>query len=186
VLLADQSPRVRAAARRNGVHVTQTDVNALMAAFYQRSPGLFGISAPAQTEPQIGPRSETRAGPPDVPREAPLPLGWSGLVAPDPLDDPEPRVRATAIRAGIFARDDARWRRVLADPSPVVRAAAATHGYAAPPHVWKQLASDTDRRVRLAVARSRWVTPLLLRRLTGDADAAVSALAQSRVAPISD
>jgi hypothetical protein len=67
-----------------------------------------------------------------------------------------------------------------------VRAAAATHGYATPPQVWKQLAADSDYRVRLAVARSRWVAPLLLRRLTGDADPAVSARAQGRVAPTSD
>lgn len=185
-LLADQSPRVRIAARRNGVHVTETDVNALMAAYYQSSPELFGISTPAQTPAQTEPQREPPTGPSDAPREAPLPLTWSGLVAHDPLDDPDPRVRATAVRAGIFARDQARWRRVLADPSHVVRAAAATHGYATPPQVWKQLAADPDHRVRLAVARSRWVTPLLLRRLTGDADPEVRARAQSRVAPTSD
>jgi hypothetical protein len=156
-LLRDPADRVRAAARRNGVHVTEADLHAVMSAYYARS-GL----GPA-------PENDVRA-----------PLTGSGWVAPDPLDDPVPRVRATAVRS--ITRDDLdRWDRVIDDPSHVVRGAAATHGWGAPDTIWARLADDDDRRVRLKVARSRWVSPLLLRRLTGDRDPDVAAVAQRRV-----
>lgn len=172
-LLGDDAARVRTAARRNGVQVTQTDISALMEAHYQRHSSILGGSPDA------------RVAAAHQPVEPPLPLRWSGLVVGDPLDDPDPRVRATAVRSGVL-RDPDRWQRVVTDPSHVVRGAAATHGYLTPRPVWDRLADDTDRRVRLKVVRSRWVSPLLLRRMTGDPDPAVRALAQQRITGVAD
>lgn len=103
------------------------------------------------------------------------------LIVADPLDDPDPRVRAAAVGTSIHPAATERWARVAADPSPVVRAAAATRGWSTPAPVWRQLARDPDDRVRTAVARSRWVNPRILRMMTGDATARIAAIAQQRV-----
>lgn len=103
------------------------------------------------------------------------------LIVADPLDDPDPRVRAAAVGTSIHPAATERWARVAADPSPVVRAAAATRGWSTPAPVWRQLARDPDDRVRTAVARSRWVNPRILRMMTGDTTARIAAIAQQRV-----
>jgi hypothetical protein len=161
-LLNDPADRVRAAARRNGAHVTEADLYAAMSAYYARN----GLAPAADTD--IG-----------------TAVAGSGWVPPDPLEDPMPRVRATAVRS-IIRSDEDRWHRVLDDPSHVVRGAAATHGWAVPGSIWTRLVADEDRRVRLKVARSRWVSPLLLRRLTGDCDPEVAGVAQHRVTASTD
>lgn len=145
-LLTDPDPGVRAAAARNRVSVTDTELSGWMRLVWGEAP------------------------PPVVP----------ALVVPDPLDDPAPRVRATAIPA-LTALDLARWERVAADPSAVVRAAAATNGWAAPPQVWEALARDSDPKVRTAVVRSRFAPATLLRRMTGDPDELIATAAQARV-----
>ncbi len=143
-LLEDPAPRVRAAARRTGLHTTAGQIHAMLAAVYGEAP---------------------REAVPEPP-------------APDALDDPDPRVRATVIRS-IAALDGRRWARVLSDESAAVRAAAAI-GYWTPRWVWARLVSDPDPRVRKAVARSRWAPPELLRRLLSDADKAVADAARTR------
>jgi hypothetical protein len=102
------------------------------------------------------------------------------LDSGDALDDPAAAVRATAVAAGIHRQDGARWSRVLADPHPSVRKAAATHGFLTPRFVWTELASDPDPGVRKAVAMSRWAPTEVQRRLLSDADPAVATAAQSR------
>lgn len=145
-LLTDPNPGVRAAAARNRVSVTDTELSGWMRHVWGEAP------------------------PPVVP----------ALVVPDPLDDPAPRVRATAIPA-LTANDLARWERVATDPSPVVRSAAATNGWAAPARVWEALARDSDPKVRTAVVRSRFVSAKLLRLMTGDTDRLIATAAQARV-----
>ncbi|MEV6625597.1 hypothetical protein AB0M83_27030 [Amycolatopsis sp. NPDC051106] len=81
--------------------------------------------------------------------------GRGGAELADPLEDPAPIVRVTAVVNGISPQDGARWARVLADPSPQVRKAAATHGHGTPSFVWEGLAADADPGVRAAVTGSR-------------------------------
>jgi hypothetical protein len=96
-LLADPEPGVRAAALRNGVHITNDHIAGHLGA-------IEGDLVPlAQLEP----------------------------LTADPLDDPSPRVRATAVR-GLSKADTLGWTRVAQDESPVVRAAAATSGWWTP------------------------------------------------------
>jgi hypothetical protein len=109
-----------------------------------------------------------------------VPLAQLEPLTTDPLDDPSPRVRATAIR-GLPKADTLGWTRVAQDTSPIVRAAAATSGWWAPEFVWKQLARDPELKVRTAVARSRWVPSTILRQMTGDTDPDVADLAQQRI-----
>jgi hypothetical protein len=109
-----------------------------------------------------------------------VPLAQLEPLTADPLDDPAPRVRATAVR-GLCQADTLGWKRVAQDASPVVRAAAATSGWWTPEFVWKQLARDPDLKVRTAVVRSRWVPSTILRQMTGDTDTDVAHLAQQRI-----
>jgi hypothetical protein len=95
----------------------------------------------------------------------------------DPLDDPAPSVRVTAIVGGIHQQDGVRWARVLADPSAQVRKAAATHGYFTPSFVWTALAQDAEPSVRKAVASSRWAPTELQRRLLSDTSPQVASAA---------
>jgi hypothetical protein len=163
-LLDDPDPTVRAAAIRNHVALTQTDVANYMDAYYRSHPGLFGRGAPQE---------ETRPRPP---LQRPTPV----LTVADPLEDEDWRVRAAAIPS-LAPGDGEGWRRILADSNEQVRAAVATRGWSAPPQVWRALARDPAVRVRRAVARARWVRPEILRMMTGDADAEIAALAQVRV-----
>jgi hypothetical protein len=105
----------------------------------------------------------------------------------DPLDDPSPRVRATADRS-MSKADTLGWKRVAQDTNPIVRAAAATSGWWTPEFVWKQLARDPDLKVRTAAVRSRWAPSTILRQMTGDTDPDVAYLAQQRIVaePASD
>jgi hypothetical protein len=112
-------------------------------------------------------------------RPAPAPAHPAGVEQADPLDDPAPAVRVTAIRGGIHQHDGARWARVLADPSPQVRKAAATHGYFTPSFVWTALAGDPEPSVRKAVASSRWAPAELQRRLLSDANPTVAGAADA-------
>lgn len=146
-LLDSEHARVRAAARRSGVHVLDSHIVAALSA----ADG----------------------------RPAPTPAHPAGVEQADPLDDPAPAVRATAIRSGIHQHDGARWARVLEDPSPQVRKAAATHGYFTPSFVWTALAADPDPSVRKAVASSRWAPAELQRRLLSDANPAVAGAADA-------
>ncbi len=145
VLLENPAPRVRAAARRAGVHVLNTHIHDVFAAAHGHP------ATPDSVAPRLG--------------------------LADPLDDPAPSVRVTAVVNGIHQRDGARWARVLADPSPQVRKVAATHGHLAPSFVWDGLAADPDPGVRAAVAGSRWAPPELQRRLLSDASPKVAAAA---------
>ncbi len=148
-LLSSDQPRVRAAARRAGVHVLDSHVSAALSA--------------AHGHP-ITPDPETT----------------TGAEQTDPLDDPAPAVRVTAVVNGINRQDGTRWARVLADPSTQVRKAAATHGYCTPQFVWTALATDPDPAVRKAVAASRWTPAELQRRLLSDTDPQVSTAANTR------
>ncbi|MEU8308972.1 hypothetical protein AB0C84_35960 [Actinomadura sp. NPDC048955] len=147
-LLDNAAPRVRAAARRAGLHVLHSHIVAALSA--------------ADGRP--------------VPADA----AASEMERADPLDDPAPSVRVTAIANGIAEQDGARWARVLADPSPQVRKAAATRGYSTPHFVWAALAKDPDPAVRAAVAHSRWAPTEQQRRLLSDADPKVAATAEAR------
>ncbi|MET9265229.1 hypothetical protein [Amycolatopsis sp. NPDC004079] len=146
-LLDNPTARVRTAARRAGVHVFDSVVLAALSA--------------ADGRP--------------VPASAAAKAAEAGVS--DPLDDPAPSVRVTAIVGGIHQQDGTRWARVLADPSPQVRKAAATHGYFTPSFVWTALAHDTDPSVRKAVASSRWAPTELQRRLLSDASPKVASAA---------
>jgi hypothetical protein len=148
-LLGSDQPRVRAAARRAGVHVLDSHISAALSA--------------AHGHP-ITPDPETMAG----------------AEQTDPLDDPAPAVRVTAVVNGIYRQDGTRWARVLADPSAQVRKAAATHGHLTPQFVWTALAADPDPAVRKAVASSRWAPAELQRRLLSDTVPQVSAAADTR------
>ncbi|MFG1858929.1 hypothetical protein ACGFJT_44340 [Actinomadura geliboluensis] len=147
-LLDNAAPRVRAAARRAGLHVLDSHILAVLSAADGRL----------------------------VPADA----SASGVEMADPLDDPAPSVRVTAIADGIAEQDGARWARVLADPSPQVRKAAATRGFFTPSFVWAALAEDKDPAVRAAVAHSRWAPVELQRRLLSDADPKVATAAEAR------
>ncbi|MGP4027163.1 hypothetical protein [Actinomadura sp. 3N407] len=147
-LLDNASPRVRAAARRAGLHVLDSHIFAALSA--------------ADGQP------------------VPVDAAASGMEMADPLDDPAPSVRMTAITNGISEQDGARWARVLADPSPQVRKAAATRGYFTPSFVWAALAKDPDPAVRAAVAHSRWAPAELQRRLLSDVDPKVATAAEAR------
>ncbi|MFI7643402.1 hypothetical protein [Nonomuraea sp. NPDC049400] len=147
-LLGHSAPRVRAAARRAGIHVLDSHILAALSAADGR---------PVPADPAA-----------------------SGVELADPLDDPSPSVRVTAIAGGIPEQDGARWARVLADPSPQVRKAAATRGYFTPSFVWTGLAEDPDPAVRAAVAHSRWAPAELQRRLLSDADPKVATAAEAR------
>lgn len=109
-----------------------------------------------------------------------VPLAQLEPLTADPLDDPSPQVRATAVRS-LSKADTLGWTRVAQDTSPLVRAVAATSGWWTPEFVWKQLARDPELKVRTAVARSRWVPSTILRQMTGDTDPDVSYLAQQRI-----
>lgn len=146
-LLDSDEPRVRAAARRAGVHITNRHIETALAATY-------GEPIPAGQEPPL-----------DV---------------DDPLDDPAPTVRVTAVAGGIHRHDGARWARVLADPSAQVRKAAATNGWSTPRFVWTALANDPNAAVRKAVAASRWAPAELQRQLPSDSDPGVAAAAKAR------
>lgn len=146
-LLDHPAPRVRAAARRAGVHVLDSHIFAALSAADGR---------PVPADPTA-----------------------SGVELTDPLDDPAPSVRVTAIAGGIPEQDGARWARVLADPSPQVRKAAATRGFSTPSFVWAGLAADPDPAVRAAVAHSRWAPAQLQRRLLSDADPKVATAAEA-------
>lgn len=98
----------------------------------------------------------------------------------DVLDDPDHRVRATAVIAGIHRQDGARWKRVLDDPHAAVRRAAAVHGYFTPRFVWTALAADPVHGVRKAVAASRHAPAEVRRRLLSDPDPAVATAAATR------
>ncbi|MEU7837682.1 hypothetical protein [Nonomuraea sp. NPDC049129] len=147
-LLGHSAPRVRATARRAGIHVLDSHIFAALSAADGR---------PVPADPAA-----------------------SGVELADPLDDPVPSVRVTAITGGIPEQDGARWARVLADPSPQVRKAAATRGYFTPSFVWAGLAEDPDPAVRAAVAHSRWAPAELQRRLLSDADPKVATAAEAR------
>jgi hypothetical protein len=146
-LLGHPTPRVRAAARRAGVHVLDSHVLAALEA---------ADGHPVAADPAAG-----------------------GVELADPLDDPAPSVRVTAVAAGIPHYDGARWARILADPSPQVRKAAATHGFLTPSFVWTALAADPDPAVRTAVASSRWAPTELQRRLLSDTHPKVAAAAEA-------
>jgi hypothetical protein len=109
-----------------------------------------------------------------------VPLAQLEPLTADPLYDPSPRVRATAVRS-LSQADILGWTRVTQDTSPIVRAAAATSGWWTPEFVWKQLAHDPDLKVRTAVVRSRWTPATILRQMTGDTDPDVAHLAQQRI-----
>lgn len=167
-LLDDPSARVRAAARRHGIALTPSDMNAFMAAFYRANPGLLGVGGgqqPARDPAATAPPGTDHDGE-DVEDGHRRP--GLGLQVADPLEDPAPRVRATAVRATTLG-DDRRWARIAADPSPLVRGSAATWGFI-PPWLWPALADDADWRVRARVARARRAPEVLQRRLTGDRD----------------
>jgi len=146
-LLGSEHPRVRAAARRAGVHVLESHVVAALSA--------------ADGHP-VAPDPDT-----------------TGIEHADPLDDPAPAVRVTAVVGGIHQQDGARWARVLSDPSPQVRKAAATHGYLTPAFVWTGLTNDPDPAVRKAVASSRWAPSAVQRRLLSDTNPGVAAAAEA-------
>jgi hypothetical protein len=162
-LLTDTDPTVRAAAVRNSVHLIRSDMfHAVRAALGPK---------PAMVATDAGPGEPT---PTELASVVPT------LVVPDPLDDPDPRVRAAAVIT-LGPKELDRWQRIADDPDPRVRVAAAVNGWHVPSSVWRSLARDAEVKVRRAVVRSRWVRPELLRMMTGDSSPEIAAAAAARV-----
>lgn len=142
-LLDDPEDRVRAAARRSGLHTTETNVRAALDLTYGATPEQAEATADTL------------------------------FVTADPIDDPSPHVRATAVLTTTRADID-RWTRLTEDPSVLVRTAVIRNGYLAPMQIWQRLASDPDPRVRRGVASSRWAPSRVRAGLENDDDPAVA------------
>jgi hypothetical protein len=164
-LLTDPDPTVRAAAVRNSVHLIRSDMFRAVAVRAALGPQPAMVATDAR---------------PGEPTPTELASVVPTLVVSDPLDDPDPRVRAAAVNT-LGPKELDRWQRIVDDPDARVRVAAAVNGWHMPPAVWRALARDAEVKVRRVVVRSRWVRPELLRMMTGDSMPEIAAAAAARV-----
>jgi hypothetical protein len=159
-LLSSDEPRVRTAARRAGVHVTDSHIEAAFAAAY-------GHPVTADPETMLAPADPLDDDAPAV-RATAVVNGihrhdgarWARVLA-----DPSAQVRKAAATHG-WGTPRFVWTALASDPDPSVRKAVATSRWA-PPELQRRLLSDTAPSVATAaeardpLSRQVWVHPSL-------------------------
>ncbi|MGV9836536.1 hypothetical protein ACWDUL_20440 [Nocardia niigatensis] len=146
-LLEDPAPRVRTAARRAGLHVSDEAVHELMHAVWEGRPLRTDLSPISAVDPLDDPSPSIRATV-VASIAANDAAGWVRI-----LDDPSPRVRAAVATRGYSAPRFV-WTSLITDAEPSVRKAVAKSRLV-PPHLRRQLLTDPDPTVaREAAARN--------------------------------
>jgi hypothetical protein len=172
-LLEDAAPRVRAAARRAGLHVTTAQVNAALAvAWGEAPPG--AVSGPPVRDALDDPDPRVRA---TAVRAGIASLDgrrWARVAS-----DASAIVRAAAATSGYRAPRWV-WARLASDPDARVRKAVARSRWA-PPAVLRRLLSDADASVAGAArARDPLRLPVTLPSAAGRAERRPDLLAGPR------
>lgn len=143
-LLEDPAPRVRTAARRSGVHITDSHIGAVFAASHGLPVAPAGIA--------LGP-SDVLDDPAPAVRRTAVTAGihrhdggrWAQVLA-----DPSPQVRKTAATHGWWTPRFV-WTKLATDPDPGVRKAVAASRWV-PPELQRRLLSDPEPAVADAAA----------------------------------